>query len=145
MQPHDRQRAYGEQMARYLHLTELPLQVTLGSKGSELAVTRLHAPNGCSDLTSPIPSQKTFSIHPHLSANRGGRLWLAGKLVPTGKRPSGGVTILDLEQEPIAFFPNPIDVVQFYIPRAVSLSKMSRHRWQRFARISFCRNISDEG
>jgi AraC family transcriptional regulator len=33
------------------------------------------------------------------------------------KRPSGGVTILDLEQEPIAFFPNPIDVVQFYIPR----------------------------
>jgi len=37
--------------------------------------------------------------------------------VPTGKRPSGGVTILDLEQDPIAFFPNPIDVVQFYIPR----------------------------
>jgi AraC family transcriptional regulator len=27
------------------------------------------------------------------------------------------VTILDLEQDPIAFFPNPIDVVQFYIPR----------------------------
>jgi AraC family transcriptional regulator len=27
------------------------------------------------------------------------------------------VTILDLEQEPVAFFPNPIDVVQFYIPR----------------------------
>ena len=50
-------------------------------------------------------------------ANRGGRLWLSGKLVPTGKRPSGGVTILDLEQDPIAFFPNPIDVVQFYIPR----------------------------
>ena len=37
--------------------------------------------------------------------------------MPTGKRPSGGVTILDLEQDPIAFFPNPIDVVQFYIPR----------------------------
>ena len=27
------------------------------------------------------------------------------------------MTILDLEQDPIAFFPNPIDVVQFYIPR----------------------------
>jgi hypothetical protein len=73
--------------------------------------------DGFSDLTSPIPSQKAFSIHLHLRANRGGRLWLSGKLVPTGKRPSGGVTILDLEQEPVAFFPNPIDVVQFYIPR----------------------------
>ena len=109
--------AYGERMTGYLHLTEPPIHATLGFGRSELAVTRLHAPHGFSDLTSPIPSQKAFSIHLHLRANRGGRLWLSGKLVPTGKRPSGGVTILDLEQEPIAFFPNPIDVVQFYIPR----------------------------
>jgi AraC-like DNA-binding protein len=81
-----------------------------------LAVTRLHAPNGFSDPTSPIPLEKAFSIHLHLRASRGGRLWLSGKLVPTGKRPSGGVTILDLEEDPIAFFPNPIDVMQFYIP-----------------------------
>ena len=109
--------AYGERMAGYLHLIEPPIHVTLGFGRSELAVTRLHAPNGFSDLTSPIPLEKAFSIHLHLRANRGGRLWLSGKLVPTGKRPSGGVTILDLEQDPIAFFPNPIDVVQFYIPR----------------------------
>jgi hypothetical protein len=52
-------------------------------------VTRLHASDGFSDLTSPIPSQKAFSIHLHLCANRGGSLWLSGKLVlvPTGKRP----------------------------------------------------------
>jgi hypothetical protein len=31
--------------------------------------------------------------------------------MPTRKRPSAGVTILDPEQDPIAFFPNPIDVV----------------------------------
>jgi AraC family transcriptional regulator len=109
--------AYGERMAGYLHLNEPPIHAALGFGRSELAVTRLHAPNGFSDLTSPIPSQKAFSIHLHLRANRGGRLWLSGKLVPTGKRSSGAVTILDLEQEPIAFFPNPIDVVQFYIPR----------------------------
>jgi len=109
--------AYGERMAEYLHLNKPSMHATLGFGRSELAVTRLHAPNGFSDPTSPIPSQKAFSIHLHLRANRGGRLWLSGKLVPTGKRPSGGVTILDLEQDPIAFFPNPIDVVQFYIPR----------------------------
>jgi AraC family transcriptional regulator len=109
--------AFGDRMARYLHLSEPPIHARLGSGRSELAVTRLHAPNGFSDPTSPIPLEDAFSIHLHLRANRGGRLWLSGKLVPTGKRPSGGVTILDLEQDPIAFFPNPIDVVQFYIPR----------------------------
>src|SRR6266851_3674441 len=109
--------AYAERMAGYLHLGEPPIHATLGSGRSELAVTRLHAPNGFSDQTSPIPLEKAFSIHLHLRANQGGQLWLSGKLVPTGNRPSGGVTILDLEQDPIAFFPNPIDVVQFYIPR----------------------------
>jgi AraC family transcriptional regulator len=109
--------AYGERMAGYLHLTEAPIYAKLGSGRSELAVTRLNAPNGFSDLTSAIPLEKAFSIHLHLRANQGGRLWLSGKLVPTGKRPSGGVTILDLEQDPIAFFPNPIEVAQFYIPR----------------------------
>jgi AraC family transcriptional regulator len=109
--------AYGERMAGYLHLTEPPIHATLGSTRSELAVTRLHAPSGFTDPTSSIPLEKAFSIHLHLRENQGGRLWLSGKLVPTGKRPSGGVTILDLEQDPIAFFPNPIDVVQFYIPR----------------------------
>jgi AraC family transcriptional regulator len=109
--------AYGKRMAGYLHLAEPPIYALLGSGRSKLAVTRLHAPNGFTDPTSTIPLEKAFSIHLHLRANRGGRLWLSGKLVPTGKRPSGGVTILDLEQDPIAFFPNPIDVLQFYIPR----------------------------
>ena len=109
--------AYGGRMAAYLHLTGVPIHATVGSGRSELAVTRLHAPMGFTDPTSPIPLEKAFSIHLHLRANQGGRLWLSGNLVPTGKRPSGGVTILDLEEDPIAFFPNPIDVVQFYIPR----------------------------
>src|ERR1700734_2324887 len=108
--------AYGERMARYLHLAEPPTRATLGSGRYKMAVTRLHAPHGFTDPTSTIPFEKAFSIHLHLRANHGGCLWLSGKLVPTGKRPSGGVTILDLEQDPIAFFPNPIDVVQFYIP-----------------------------
>jgi AraC family transcriptional regulator len=109
--------AYGERMAGYLHLSQPPLYGKLGSGHSELSVTRLHAPKGFSEPTSSIPIEKAFSIHLHLRATSGDRLWLGGKLFPTPKRPSGGVTILDLEEEPIAFFPNAIDVVQFYIPR----------------------------
>ena len=48
--------AYGERVAGYLHLTEPPIHATLGFGRSKLAVTRLHAPNGFTDQTSPIPS-----------------------------------------------------------------------------------------
>src|SRR6266851_902492 len=58
--------AYAERMAGYVHLGEPPIHATLGSGRSELAVTRLHAPNGFSDQTSPIPLEKAFSIHLHL-------------------------------------------------------------------------------
>jgi hypothetical protein len=49
-------------MAGYLHLPELRPHVHLGSWKSQLAVTRLHAPNGFSDFTGPIPLQKAYLI-----------------------------------------------------------------------------------
>jgi AraC family transcriptional regulator len=45
--------AYGERMARYLHLAEPRTHATLGSGRSELAVTRLHASNGFTDPICP--------------------------------------------------------------------------------------------
>jgi hypothetical protein len=69
--------AYGKRMAGYLHLAEPPIYALLGSGRSKLAVTRLHAPNGFTDPTSTIPLEMAFSIHLHLRANRGGRLWLS--------------------------------------------------------------------
>jgi hypothetical protein len=50
--------AYGERMAGYLHLTEPPIHARLGFGRSKLAVSRLHAPNGFTDPTSPIPLEK---------------------------------------------------------------------------------------
>src|ERR1700743_2095223 len=80
--------AYGTRMAGYLHLVDPPIHAVLGSGRSQLAVTRLHAPNGFTDSTRPIPLEKAFSIHLHLRASMGGRLWLSGKLLPTGTRHS---------------------------------------------------------
>jgi hypothetical protein len=54
--------AYGERMAEYLHLNKPPMYATLGFGRSELAVTQLHAPNGFSDPTSPIPSRPRDAV-----------------------------------------------------------------------------------
>jgi AraC family transcriptional regulator len=90
--------AYGERMAGYLHLIEPPIHVRLGFGRSELAVTRLHAPDGFSDPTSPIPLERVFSIHLHVRANQGGRrsvaLWQIGthRQKTLGSRPGRSVS-----------------------------------------------------
>jgi hypothetical protein len=84
--------AYGERIAGYLHLAEPPIYAAPGYGRSELAVTRLHARDRFTDPTSAIPLEKAFSTHLHLRANHRDRLWFSCKLVPTSKRPSGGVT-----------------------------------------------------
>jgi hypothetical protein len=52
--------AYGERMAKYLHLNKPPMHATLGFGRSELVVTRLHAPNGFSDPTSLFRHKRHF-------------------------------------------------------------------------------------
>ena len=101
--------AYGARMAGYLHLPEPPLYTKLGSGHFELAVTHLDAAMGYSEPASSIPAEKAFSIHLHLRPTSEGRLWLGGRLLPTIDRLAGGVTVLDLEEDPVCFFPNPSD------------------------------------
>src|SRR5215469_8256313 len=116
--------AYGTRMAGYLRLPEPPLYTKLGSGQCELAVTHLHAAIGYSEPARSIPAEEAFSIHLHLRSTSEGRLWLGGRLLPTINRLAGGVTVLDLEEDPVCFFPNPSEIVQFYIPR-LSLEEFS--------------------
>jgi len=111
-------------MAGYLRLPEPPLYTKLGSGHCELVVTHLHAAIGYSEPARSIPAEKAFSIHLHLRPTSEGRLWLGGRLLPTINRLAGGVTVLDLEEDPVCFFPNPSEVVQFYVPR-LSLEEFS--------------------
>jgi AraC family transcriptional regulator len=111
-------------MAEYLRLPEPPLYTKLGSRHCELAVTHLDAAMGYSEPARSIPAERAFSIHLHLRPTCEGRLWLGGRLLPTINRLAGGVTVLDLEEDPVCFFPNPSEVVQFYIPR-LSLEEFS--------------------
>ena len=111
-------------MAGYLRLPETPLYTKLGSRHFELAVTHLDAAMGYSEPARSIPAEKAFSIHLHLRPTSDGRLWLGGRPLPTINRLAGGVTVLDLEEDPVCFFPNPSEVMQFYVPR-LSLEEFS--------------------
>lgn len=108
----------------YLRLPEPPLYTKLGSEHCDLAVTHLHAAIGYSEPASSIPAEKAFSIRLHLRPTSEGRLWLGGRLLPTINRLAGGVTVLDLEEDPVCFFPNLSEIAQFYVPR-LSLEEFS--------------------
>jgi hypothetical protein len=102
---------YGERMAGYLHLNEATA-CDAGLRQVRISCDQTSLPQRLLRFDQPIPSQNAFSITP-ASSREPRRPSVAGRQIgPAGKRPSGGVTILDLQQEPVAFFPNPIDVVQ---------------------------------
>jgi AraC family transcriptional regulator len=97
------QGAYGARMGAVLHLDSTPATIVRKLGDAPLAVTRLRSNAALPEKTTPIPPEKAFVISLHL-------------VDPF--RPSGGVSIVDLEQDAIVFIGTPFDMVQFYVPRA---------------------------
>jgi AraC-like DNA-binding protein len=110
--------AFGPRIAAHLRPDAAhPVGVRTLSK-PQLIVTRLTCDTGLTQISTPIPSQKAFIINLQLREIPFHELWLDGKHEPTGPYPKGGISILDLEQNPTAFLPTAFDVMQFYLTRA---------------------------
>ena len=110
--------AYGARMAAYLHLTAAPTLTVATKRRSHLAVTRLVGKNGLTARSAPVPTEEAFVVTLHLREVHDQELWLAGRLWSKHSYQVGGVSILDLENGPLALRSSPFDYLQFYVPRA---------------------------
>ena len=110
--------AFGQRIATHLRPDhEHPVAVQTLRK-ARLAVTRLRCDTGLTQTSTPIPPEKAFIVILQLRDIPFHKLWFDGKPVPIGHYPERGVSILDLEQRPTAFLPNPFDCMHFYVTRA---------------------------
>lgn len=110
--------AFGQRIAALLRPDRThPLSVqTL--RATRLAVTRLRCDTGLPERSTPPASEKAFIVMLQLRELPFHELWLRGKPVPVGRYPERGVSILDLEQQPTMFLPDPFDCMHFYVTRA---------------------------
>jgi AraC-like DNA-binding protein len=105
-------------MAAYLRPDrQHPISVQTLLKG-RLAVTRLRCDTGLTEISMPILSERAFIVILQLRPLPRHYLWLGDKQSAVGDCPEGAVSILDLEQSPSAYLPDPFDCLHFHISRA---------------------------
>jgi AraC-like DNA-binding protein len=112
--------AYGGQMAQYFRLGTAPSLVICPPSKRQIAITRLASPEGIPDQSASIPREKAFVISVHLTpaCDRGCEIWVDDRYSRITTWPAGGVGIYDLEANPRARNPGPVDWVHYHVPRS---------------------------
>jgi len=132
----DRRPAYGAQMASYFRLGSARSLVIRSRTKPQLAITRLVSDTGMPERTGSIPPEKAFVVSVHLTpaAPQGCEIWVDDRHSRIGDWPAGGVGIYDLESNPRARNPGPVDWVHYHVPRAL---------WDEFSDDAGARRIDD--
>lgn len=134
--------AYGSRMGAYLHLDNAPVLTVKTPKQAQLALTRLRSDRGI-PMSEPIPVERAFLVTLQLRDLPSLRLWLGQRLIPTGPYLKGGVSILNLEDEPTISTTHAFDCLQFYIPRMALDEIASNHGTYRIENLEWPRAKAD--
>jgi AraC-like DNA-binding protein len=111
------QGAYGEGIARHLHLENAPVVVTSTRRHATLGITRLRCERPEPALSTSIPREDAFLVTTQLRHVSRIEVFLGMRSVHTGAYVAGRTNILHLESDPTAYLCTPYDGVQFYVPR----------------------------
>jgi len=121
--------AYGEAIGRAFRLQKSPSILASVRPGASFAVTRTTCGREGIGKTLPIPAEPALVVNVQFEPLIH-ELWLAGKPVHVDPWPSAALSVVDLEQEPTAFFGGTLDGLQFYLPRK-SLAAMAEESGER--------------
>jgi AraC family transcriptional regulator len=115
--------AYGDEIARSFRMQKAPSVSATLRPGAFFAATHVVCGEEGLGETLPIPVQPALIVCVLLQPLVH-ELWLGGKPVPVGPLPVATISVVDLEQEPTAFYGGVLESLQIYFPRD-SLSAMA--------------------
>lgn len=109
--------AYGDAIGESFHLKKVPSLTMQTRPGVPLSVTHVVCGEEGLGKTAALAPEPAYLI-PILLKPLVHELWFAGRPVPVEPWPTGALSIVDMEQEPTAYFGGPLDSVQLYLPRS---------------------------
>jgi AraC family transcriptional regulator len=115
--------AYGDEIARSFRMPSAPSVSAVLRPGAFFAATHVVCGEEGLGETLPIPVQPALIICVLLQPLVHD-LWLAGKPVPVGPLPVATISVVDLEQQPTAYYGGVLESLQVYFPRG-SLAAMA--------------------
>src|SRR5271168_5383880 len=92
-----------------------PVVKTLQKNSLAATRCRLDVPFGA--MTNPFPREDAYMIVIQIRGKNSRELWLDGKPIKTEPLYAGGVVFHDLRQSPLFCFIDPLDSVNYFLPR----------------------------
>ena len=108
---------FNRRMQHILRLSDDHAPVIKTIQKNSLAATRCQLDMPFDAVTNPSPRDDAYMIVIQMHGKNSRELWLDGRPIKTEPLYAGGVVFHDLRQGPRFYFHDPLDAVNFYLPR----------------------------
>jgi len=106
------------QLAEAMYLKDSPTAQVKLSEHTSFSFGRVQSSEGLPEIARPITGEKGFLVALQLKAIPFIEQFFGRRKVSSGSYPIGGVSAIDLREEPAVFLPNPFDALVLYITQA---------------------------
>ena len=108
---------FNRRMQHILRLSDEHTPVLNTIQRNSLAATRCRLDVAFDERTNPSPREDAYMIVTQIHGKNSRELWLDSRPIKTEPLHAGGVVFHDMRQGPRFYFHDPLDAVNFYLPR----------------------------
>ena len=110
---------FNRRMQHILRLSDEHTPVIKTIQKNSLAATRCCLDVPFEEMTNPPPREDAYMIVTQISGKNSRELWLDGRSTKTEPLYAGGVVFHDMRQIPRFYFHDPLDSVNYFLPRKI--------------------------
>ena len=107
------------QLAENMYLTDSPTAEVRLSELASFSFGRFRSTEGLPEVARPLAGQRGYIVALQLKAIPFIEQFLGKRKVSSGSYPIGGVSAIDLQDEPACLLPNPFDALVLYVTQEV--------------------------
>jgi AraC family transcriptional regulator len=111
------QHIFSRGMQQVLGLSDERAPVIKTLRNNSLLATRCRRDVPFDAITNPLPHEDAYMIVIQIRGKNSRELWLDGKPIKTEPLRAGGVVFHDLRRSPLFYFNDPLDSVNYFLPR----------------------------
>ena len=107
-----------KQLAEAMYLKDSPSGEVRLSEGASFVFGRFRSSEGLPEIARPVVGERNYIVALQLKAIPFIEQFFGNKRVSSGSYPIGGVSAIDLREEPAVLLPNPFDALVLYVTQA---------------------------
>jgi AraC family transcriptional regulator len=131
------------QLAENMYLKGSPTAEIKLSEAASFSFGRLRSSRGLSEVARPVVGERGYIVALQLKAIPFIEQFLGNKKVSSGPYPVGGVSAIQLQEEPAVLLPNPFDALVLYVTQGALDEIAYAHRTPRVERLVWPHGVID--